>query len=636
MEAVEHGGITTPLAAALSTWGRPIVSLSDLLDQANEAAYVVTTAGFAVVMGLGVFFRYALNDSLAWADEVAMIFFVWATFLSIATGYLHGKQVGVHFLVQALPTRWRTPAFFLRESLTGAFLVSLLVTGVEALPLSAGVHTDALRLPSTIPYLAIPTASVLMLVHWLRRNLAEGTWTAGLGKLMCAMAIFSVIVLPLGQHVTLVGAARYWLLAMTFLVPLFLGVPVAFALGLLAMMYISVIATIPFSTGAMQIFFGIEQITYLAIPLLILSGTLMHVAGIAERIVDFAQVLVGRLRGGLGIADILASLIFADMSGSAVSDTAAIGSLVIPEMKKRGYRAEFATALQASAGTLGLMCPPTITLLVYATVIGVSVSRLFAAAILPAVLVAVSFAMVTYMHARRHGYPAERVARGEIMPRIWRALPGLFAGVVVVGGILGGIFTPAEAGVVLLVYVLLVGVTIYRKSVGARRIIRTTIQAGYTSGMTLCLISTSVAVGFLLASDLIPMHIAQYITDLTRDRHMVLLILNLFFIATGILLEPPAVIVAFLPAVMPLLHNVGVDPVLWGVIFVINAGIGMIHPPVGLTLYVSAAIGGVRIERAALAALPFLGIMLVDLALVSLWPNIALILPHLLFGYPLQ
>ena len=620
----------------MSTWGRPIVALSDALDHANEAAYVVTTAGFAVVMALGVFFRYALNDSLAWADEVAMIFFVWATFLCIATGYLHGKQVGVHFIVQALPARRRTPAFFLRESLAGAFLVSLLVTGVEALPLAAGAHTDALRLPTTIPYLAIPAASVLMLVHWLRRNLAEGTWAPGLGKVVIAMAIFGVIVLPLGQHVTLVGAPRYWLLAMTFLVPLFLGVPVAFALGLLAMTYISVIATIPFSTGAMQIFFGIEQITYLAIPLLILSGTLMYVAGIAERIVDFAQVLVGRLRGGLGMADIIASLIFADMSGSAVSDTAAIGSLVIPEMKKRGYSAEFATALQASAGTLGLMCPPTITLLVYATVIGVSVSRLFAAAIVPAILVAASFAVVTYLHARRHGYPAEHVPREEILPRIRKAMPGLFAGVVVVGGILGGIFTPAEAGVVLLVYVLLLGVSIYRKSVGVRQIVRTTIEAGHTSGMTLFLISTSVAVGFMLASDLIPMHIAQYVTHLTKDRHMVLLILNLFFIALGILLEPPAIIVAFLPAVMPLLHSVGVDPVLWGVIFVINAGIGMIHPPVGLTLYVSAAIGKVRIERAAIAALPFLGIMLVDLALVSLWPNISMFLPHLLFAYPLQ
>jgi tripartite ATP-independent transporter DctM subunit len=612
------------------------VALSDGLDRASEVAYVVTTAGFAAVMALGVFFRYVLNNSLAWSDEVAMVFFVWATFLSIATGYLHGKQVGVRFIVQALPPRWRRAADFLGEALAGAFLVSFLVSGIEALPLAEGAHTDVLRLPTMIPYLAIPVASVLMLIHWVRLYLVEGTWVSRAGRLAAVAAIFGVLYVPLGQSMTLVGAPRYCLVAITFFLPLILGVPVAFALGLLALMYISVFGTIPFSTGAIQTFFGTEQLAFLAIPLLILSGTLMHVAGIARRIVDFAQVLVGRVPGGLGMADIVASLIFADTSGSAVSDTAAIGSLVIPEMKRRGYRAEFAVALQASGGTLGLMCPPAISLLLYATVINVSVSRLFAASIVPVILVALSFAVVTYLHARRHGYPAEHVPRTEILPRIGRAVPGLFAGVVVVGGILSGIFTPAEAGVVLLVYVLFLGMTLYRKNVRPRQIIRTTIEAGYTSGMTLFLTAASVAVAFMFASDLIPALIAQSVSQFTRDKHVVLLLLNLFFIGTGIFLEPPAVIVAFLPAVMPLLHTVGVDPVVWGVIFMINAGIGMIHPPVGLTLFVSAAIGEVRIDRAALAALPFLGIMLVDLALVSLEPNISLFLPHLLFGYPLQ
>jgi C4-dicarboxylate transporter DctM subunit len=275
-------------------------------------------------------------------------------------------------------------------------------------------------------------------------------------------------------------------------------------------------------------------------------------------------------------------------------------------------------------------------LLLYATVINVSVSRLFAASIVPVILVALSFAVITYLHARRHGYPPEYVPRREILPRIGRGVPGLLAGVVVVGGILGGIFTPAEAGVVLLVYVLLLCMTLYRKSVSPRQIFRTTIEAGYTSGMTLFLTAASLAVAFMLASDLIPALIAQSVSQFTRDKYVVLLLLNLFFIGTGILLEPPAVIVAFLPTVMPLLHTVGVDPVVWGVIFMINAGIGMIHPPVGITLFVSAAIGEVRIERAALAALPFLGIMLVDLILVCLEPNVSLFLPHLLFGYPLR
>ncbi len=614
----------------------PVVFLSDALDRLTEVFYLATTAGFAALMAVGVFCRYVLNSSLAWSDELAMMLFVWSTFLSIATGYRHDKHTGVRFVVQALPPAGQTVANFLADGLAGGFLLSLLMSGIEAIPSTVRVHTDVLLLPSTVSYAAIPVASGLMLVHWLRRIVAEDRWRAIIGKLVFAAAVFGLLYLPLGLYLPLVGSARYWFLTVVFLLSLFLGVPVAFALGLLAIAYLSVVGTMPFLTGAMQIFFGTETLTYLAIPLLILSGTLMHVAGIAERMVDFAQVLVGRVRGGLGMADIVTSLIFADISGSAVSDTAAIGALVIPEMQRRGYRADFAVALQASAGTLGLMCPPAIALMIYAAVINVSVSRLFAAAIVPAFLVAASFALVTYVHARRNGYPAEHVPREEILPRIWRAVPGLFAGVVVVGGILAGIFTPAEAGAVLLVYVLLLGVTLYRKRINLEEIVHSTLEAGYTSGMTLFLTATSVAVGFMLASDLIPTHIAEVVSHLTQDKYMVLLLLNLFFIGTGVLLEPPAVIVAFLPSVMPLLHNVGVDPVVWGVIFVINAGVGMIHPPVGLTLYVSAAIGKVRIERAALAALPFLAIMLLDLILVSLEPNFSLLLPHLLFGYPLR
>jgi C4-dicarboxylate transporter DctM subunit len=610
--------------------------VSDALDALTELCYLATTAGFAVLMAVGVFCRYVLNSSLAWSDELAMILFVWATFLSIATGYRHDKHTGVRFVVQALPPAGRAIAEFCADALAGAFLLTLLMSGLEALPAVGRAHTDVLLLSAIIPYSAIPLASALMLVHWLRRTVAEARGALIVGTLALAAAVFGILYLPLGLYLPLVGGPRYWFLTGVFLVPLLLGVPVAFALGLLAMAYISVVGTMPFLTGAMQIFFGTETLTYLAIPLLILSGTLMHVAGIAERMVDFAQVLVGRIRGGLGMADIVASLIFADISGSAVSDTAAIGALVIPEMKRRGYRADFAVALQAAAGTLGLMCPPAIALMIYAAVINVSVSRLFAAAIVPAILVAVSFGVVTYLHARRHGYPPERVPREDILPRIGRAVPGLLAGVVVVGGILGGVFTPAEAGVVLLVYVLLLGGTLYRTQITPRQIVRSTVEAGYTSGMTLFLTATSVAVGFMLASDLIPGHIATAVSQLTSNKYLVLLLLNLFFIGTGILLEPPAVIVAFLPAVMPLLHNVGVDPVVWGVIFVINAGVGMIHPPVGLTLYVSAAIGDVPIERAALAALPFLGIMLLDLVLVSVEPNVSLLLPHLLFGYPLQ
>lgn len=628
--AVERGAL-----APRGDWRRAVVLLSDGLDWLTEAAYVAATAAFGAVMALGVFFRYVLNDSLAWSDELALIVFVWATFLSISTAYLHGKHVSITAAVKALPDPWRQRAEALAEGLGGAYLACLLVSGVQALAIAARAHTTALQWPLTVPYLAIPVAAVLMLIHWLRRNLAEeGSAWALAFKLAVTLAVLGLCLLPLGSYVALSGQLRFWSLALAFVVPLLLGVPVAFAVGLLGTLYVAVFGNIAFDTSALQTFYGIEVLSFMAIPLLILSGKLMEIAGLAQQLVDFAQVLVGRLRGGLGLADIVASLIFADISGSAVSDTAAIGSLLIPEMKRRGYRADFCAALQGASGTLGLMFPPAITLLIYATVINVSVSRLFAASILPGLLVALSFAVVVALHARRHRYPSEHVPPRLILPRVARAIPGLMAGVIVVGAILGGITTPAEAGIVLLLYVLLLSVTLYRRA-GPRRLYRATLEAGHTSGMTLFLVATSALLGFVLARDLVPMWIAEMLSALTGNRYVILLILNVVFIATGILLEPGPVIVGFLPSVMPLLQQVGVDPIQWGVIFVVNAGIGMIHPPVGLTLNVSAAIAGVPFERTIIAALPFMAIMVVDLVLLSVLPHLSLLLPHMLYGYPI-
>jgi C4-dicarboxylate transporter DctM subunit len=238
----------------------------------------------------------------------------------------------------------------------------------------------------------------------------------------------------------------------------------------MATFYVGVVGDVPFNVGAEQIFNGVSILALMAIPLLILAGKLMHEAGIARYIVDFAQVLVGRVRGGLGASNVVASFLFGDISGSAVSDTAAIGSLMIPQMKQRGYRADFCAALQGTAGTLGMMAPLAITILMYASVTMASVSRLAAATIMPAFLLAGSFMLVVLVHARRHNYPREHVPREVILPRTLRALPGLFALVLLVGGILGGVFTPAEVGSVLVGYVMVL--SFFYKTAQPRRLYR--------------------------------------------------------------------------------------------------------------------------------------------------------------------
>lgn len=642
--------MATQGSIAQAPWARFATSLSDVVDRITEASYVAVTAGFALIMALGVFFRYVLNNSLTWSDELSLILFGWATFLAVATAYRHDKHFNIDLLVRALPPAWQARAHVLAEGLAGGYIVALLVSSIQALPVAARARTDALELPLTLPYAAIPVACVAMLVHWVRRTANTSTPGSALLKVLVLATFFAAVYLPLGKYLPISGAPRVVVLVAALAIPMLVGVPVAFCLGLMATTYVAVFGNIAFYTSALQIFYGIEILALLAVPLLILSGTLMHVGGIARHLVDFAQAIVGRIRGGLAASNVVASMIFADISGSAVSDTAAIGGIMIPEMKKRGYDAAFCAALQGAAGTLGLMLPPAITLLLYAVAMNVSVSRLFAASFVPAFLVAFSFIVVSYLHARRHGYPKESVPAGEVVPRTLRAIPGMFAAVIVVAGILGGIFTPSEAGVVLLVYVLLITLFFYRDGdagmhqraqegaagpanrVDARMIYRATVEAGHVSGMMLFLVATSAFLGFVLAYDQVAFVLAETVAALTQNKYVVLLLANLIFIFLGMFLEAAPIIFGFLPTFMPLLAAVGVDPVLWGVLFVINMGIGMLVPPVAMTLFVSSAIAKVPFAHAVRAAVPFMLIMVLDLVLVAVFPQIAMWLPGLMFG----
>ncbi len=631
MEAMES--VTARPAAAPSAWGRSVAALSDAVDGVSTLLSVIATVAFAVIVLLGVFFRYVLNDSLVWTDEVALVVFTWAMLLAIASGYLHDKHVNLDLLVRKLSAAWGARTQVVAEGLALGYLVALTVSGIQALEPVGGMHTDALRWPLTIPYVAIPVACLIMDLHWVRRNLLAGIRAAAVVKLLIGGAFFVLVILPFGQYVQLTGVPRALVLLAALFGPMLIGVPVALSLGFMATFYIGALGDAPFNVGAMQLYNGLNLIALMAIPMLILAGKLMHEAGLAQYIVDFAQVLVGRLRGGLGAANVVASFLFGDVSGSAVSDTAAIGSVMIPQMKQRGYQPAFCAALQATAGTLGMMAPLSITILLYASATNASVSRLAAATILPALLLAGSFMLVTLVHARRHDYPREHVPRASILPRVARALPGLFALVLVLGGILGGVFTPAEVGSVLLAYVLIL--SFCYKTAQPKRLYQAVVEAGYISGMTLFMAATSSFLGFVMARDLVSQQVVDLVTQVSSDRYVVIFLVSLVFVVLGMILEPPAMIFGFLPTFMPLLARVGVDVVHWGVLFCTNMGLGCIVPPVALNLFISTQLAGVRYEAAVRATIPFIIIMMIDLAIMAVFPAIPLMLPHLLFGYPL-
>lgn len=617
-----------------SGWHRALFTLSDILDRISKACFVFSTAVFAAIMLVGVFFRYILNDSLPWSDELAMIVFVWSILLAIASGFLNGSHVNFDMLLNRLPENLAAKAQIVAEGLTCGYLLSLMVSSMEALEMMRQFRTDALQLSFMWPYLSIPVASAVMSVHWARLNMVVGSPITKLVKLSIGTGFFFLVYLHFGQYLQVAGGLRALLIAVTLFGPMLIGVPVAICMGLTATVYVGLIGKIPFQTGAMQIFFGINVLTLMAIPLLILSGKIMHTSGMAKLIVDFAQVLVGRLRGGLGASNVVASFIFGDISGSAVADTAAIGSLMIPQMRARGYHADFCAALQGAAGSLGMMAPLSITLLLYSTAVNASVSRLAAATILPAFMVAFSFILITMWHARRHNYPKEYISREDYAPRTLRALPGIFGLVIVVGGVMGGVCTPAEVGTVLLTYTLLLSFFLYRTA-KPKLLYDAFVEGGHIAGMTLFMVATSSFIGFMLARDLVSIRIMEVMSTVSTNRLIIVFMISMLFVILGMILEPPAMIFGFLPCLLPLMAHSHVDLVYFGVLFCVNMGLGCILPPVALNLFVSTKLAGVNYEQAVRATVPFMIIMVIDIVVLAVFHQIPLLLPHLLFGYPI-
>ena len=408
-----------------------------------------------------------------------------------------------------------------------------------------------------------------------------------------------------------------------------LGVPVAVCIGLAATLALA-------STGApllvipQQLFANLNNFGLLAIPFFMLTGAIMDSGGVSKRIIDFSQALVGFIRGGIGHVTIIASMFFADLSGSATADTAAIGSVMIPGMVKKGYSAPFAVALQSAAGSLGLLSPVSMSMLVYAYTANVSVGTMFIAGIIPMLLVVISFMVVNYVVAVRRNYTAVVPFSGrELWATFKQAFWALLTPLIILGGILGGIFTPVEAGVVAAVYVTLVSRFVFKsldlshfKEILTRTAVNTT-RVSFLLGLAFVL-------GRYMIEAQIPAKVADNFLLLTASAVLLLILINLFLIATHTVLETISSIVVVIPVFMPLVTQMGIDPIVFGVIVLINSAIGINLPPIGFCLFTAASIGGVSVEKATKAILPFILALMLDLALIIAFPQIPRFLPNLL------
>jgi tripartite ATP-independent transporter DctM subunit len=412
-----------------------------------------------------------------------------------------------------------------------------------------------------------------------------------------------------------------------------INVPVAIALGIVgAVATVSSYGVLALPNVAMVMFDGATKFPLIAIPLFILAGAIMNASSISSRLIDLASAMLGFIKGGLSMVTIGASIFFAEISGSAVAGVSAIGSIMIPAMKKKGYSKEFSAAISSSAASLAIILPPSIPMILYAVMSGVSVVKMFVAGILPGILGAMGLAAMCYYLAKKNGFPSEGKFQAK---RLWDAFKGaiwaLLIPFIILGGIFGGIVTATEGAALAVVVAIFISTIVYRE-LNLRIFYKACLDAGTQTAVVMLLVASSAVVGLYLTETQLPQQLANSISDMTDNKYIILAMLNVIFLILGIFLHSAAAIILVVPIVLPLILAVGIDPVHFGLIVTLNLAIGQQTPPVASVLIASCSIAKSDIWATSRTNLWFLGVLFLILIINTYVPAFALALVNLVYG----
>lgn len=403
-----------------------------------------------------------------------------------------------------------------------------------------------------------------------------------------------------------------------------LHVPIAISIGAASVIAIVIQGNFPLMMVAQRLFSGTDSFHLMAVPLFMFAGVLMEAGGISRRIIDFANALVGWLPGGLAAVTIVSAMFFAGISGSAAADAAAVGAILIPAMKKSGYSSDFAAAVQASGGSIGVIIPPSIPMIIFGFLTGASIGRLFAAGILPGILIGISLIAVSTLISLRYRYTATTPFSA---PLVWsmfkKALLALGAPIIILGGILTGVFTATESAAVAVMYALVIGMFVYRqiKIMDLFPLFR---DAAVVSSIVMFIIATASIFSWIAAIENIPQQLAQGLLSLTENPTILLLLINLILLIAGTFVETTAALILLVPVITTMVPILGIDLIQLGVIVVTNLAIGMLTPPMGICLIVSSSISGDTLGAVSRRILPFLLILLADLMLITFYPPLTM------------
>ncbi|MFJ7970379.1 TRAP transporter large permease [Psychrobacillus sp. NPDC096389] len=415
----------------------------------------------------------------------------------------------------------------------------------------------------------------------------------------------------------------------TLFICLLIGVPIAISLGVSALVAIYFGSTLPLGIIAQKAFTSLDSFPLLAIPFFMLAGVLMSKGGVSKRLLDMAAAMVGWIVGGLSLVTVVASMFFAAISGSGPATVAAIGGFMIPEMKNKKYDGGFAAAVSASAGSIGVIIPPSIPFVLYGVIGSVSVGSMFLAGILPGILIGIGLMITAYLIAKKRGYKSETnttFSFKDVLKATYDAKWALLIPVIILGGIYGGFFSPTEAAVVAVVYSLIVGLYVY-KELTWKSVFECFREAVVINATTMIIIGLSVSFAYFMTLERVPDDISLFLSELSTNPIVILIAINIILLIVGMFIDTISALVILTPILLPIVVAVGIDPIHFGVILVANLAIGFITPPLGVNLFVASSVGNVKFEKIVMAIIPFLFSMIICLIVITFVPSLSLWLP---------
>lgn len=605
-------------------WKRNVDIAHWAVDRIVSGFCFVVLSAMSVVVLAGVISRYVFNDALSWSEEFAIWAFTWLIFLGAAVAIGRHGHVAMTFLSNALKGRARDALAIVRD---GAIFLTLLMFVTKGIELSqmVGGTSASLQWPNALRYAVIPAAGVIGAFLYLTNDVARAASRvhrlAGL-----ALSVAAYFALEGGALMPLLGGASPSVVMLgAFFVLLLLGVPVSFCLIASVMVTTWTGGMLPAPAVMQNAVAGAGKFILLAIPFFLSAGYLLTLGGLSSRLIDFANSLVGHFRGGLAHVNVLNSLMLGGVSGSTSADAASTTKIIVPEMVKRGYSAPFSCAITAASSLLPNVVPPAIAMLVFASVVDVSIAQLFIGGVVPGIVLAAALMLTAYIIARRRNYESAkaRAPYSEVWRTFLRAIPVLIVVIVVLGGIRFGVTTATEAGVMTLFYVFLLGKIVFN-AYSWPDFYTNFRECSVEAATVAFLIAASAPFAWILIAEQVPQTLIAWVSTVADSRILVLLAMNVVLFGVGMFLDLTPAMLITAPLFMPVLANFGVDPVQVGIIMIINLQLGGVTPPVGILVFVSSQIAKVQPGLVFRAVIPFIVAILGVILLLDMLPFLTL------------